>query len=106
MKILLAGASGLIGTEVRAQLDAAHEVRALVRRPTRGPAEYTWDPDAGTLPAPAIAWADAVISLSGASLARLPWTSGYREQILASRARSTGTIAQAIAASTAPPAAW
>lgn len=106
MRLLLAGASGLIGTEVLRALGDDDEARALVRRPTRGPAEYTWDPDGGVLPAEAIAWADAVVSLSGASLARLPWTAGYRETIRASRVRSTGTIARAIAASAEPPAAW
>ncbi|MGM1017284.1 MAG: TIGR01777 family oxidoreductase [Actinomycetota bacterium] len=107
MKILLAGASGLIGTEVKRLLSTTeHRVRSLVRRPTHGGDEFTWDPAAGTIPAAALDWADAVISLSGASLARLPWTRAYKEAILSSRVQATGTIAAGIAASADPPLAW
>lgn len=105
MRILLTGASGLIGTEIARRAADAHEVRRLVRREP-GDGEYRWNPAAGILPAEAVEWADAVISLSGASLARLPWTKRYRTEILRSRTDATGTIAMAIAAASAPPKAW
>lgn len=106
MKILLAGASSLIGSEVRRQARGEHELRVLVRRVARTDDEHSWDPAARTVPAEALQWADAVISLSGAGLARLPWTRGYREEILRSRIDTTATIAQGIAQSDAPPEAW
>lgn len=105
MRILLTGASGLIGTEIARRATDAHEVRRLVRCEP-GDGEYRWNPAAGILPAEAVEWADAVISLSGASLARLPWTKRYRTEILRSRTDATGTIALAIAAASAPPTAW
>lgn len=103
----MAGASGLIGTEVRRQLVRhGHEVRTLVRRPIRDAAEWQWDPAAGQVPAEAIEWADAVIGLSGSNLARLPWTHGYKRTILRSRTGPARTLATAIRASQDPPAVW
>ncbi len=106
MRILLSGASGLIGSEIRRRAEGAHEVRALVRRPSRSTDEYSWDPSAGILPAAAVEWADAVISLSGASLSKLPWTARYRDEIERSRVEATGTIARAVHDSPAPPSVW
>jgi len=109
MRVLLAGASGSIGRAVRSLLaERGHETMTLVRREARRPDERQWRPAVGTVPADAIAWAEGVISLSGAPLTRLPWTKAYREQILASRVASAGALAMAIAGA-APadrPAAW
>ncbi|WP_460784958.1 TIGR01777 family oxidoreductase [Microbacterium tumbae] len=106
MRILLAGASGLIGSEVARHAAGDHEVRALVRRAPSRDHEARWDPADGEIPQRAVDEADAVISLSGASLSRLPWTRGYREEILRSRVTATTTIARAIAASRTPPSVW
>ncbi|WP_243233373.1 TIGR01777 family oxidoreductase [Microbacterium sp. CIAB417] len=106
MRILLVGASGLIGSAVAARAGGVHEVRALVRRDPVDASEHRWDASARTAPAEPIAWADAVISLSGASLSRLPWTARYRAEILRSRVAATSAIARAIAGSEAPPDAW
>ena len=105
MRILLTGASGLVGPEVARRAAGDHEVRRLVRREP-GADEYRWDPSAGTLPTEAIEWADAVISLSGASLARLPWTAEYRAEILRSRTDATGTIARVVSEASSPPQVW
>lgn len=104
MRILLAGASGMIGTAVTHHAQA-HEVRRLVRREAAAE-EYRWDPVRGVIPQEAIEWADAVISLSGASLARIPWTRRYRRLILRSRTETTSTLAAAIERATDPPSAW
>lgn len=106
MRILLVGASGLIGTAVTHRADGAHDVRRLVRRVPHSDSEYRWDPASGVLPPEALEWADAVISLSGASLSRLPWTSRYRAEIRRSRVQTTEAIARGIAAAASPPAAW
>jgi len=94
VKILLTGAHGLIGTALLIRLRAGHECRTVtLREPyTVAPAD--------------IAWADAVISLNGASLGRVPWTPSYRRQIAASRVNATTAIAKAIASSTQPPTVW
>lgn len=104
MRILLAGASGMIGSEVARRIES-HEVRRLVRREA-APGEYRWDPVRGIVAQEAIEWADAVISLSGASLSRLPWTRRYRRVILRSRTESVATLAAGIARAVEPPAVW
>ena len=106
MRILLVGASGLIGSATASLARKAHEVRTLVRRDPIDEAEHRWDAASDSAPAEPIAWADAVISLSGASLSHLPWTARYRDEILRSRVATTAAIAHAIARSEHPPTAW
>jgi len=94
MKILLTGASGLIGSALLGRLQPEHDCRTLtLRQPFAVP------PDA-------IEWADAIISLNGATLSRVPWTADYRRQIAASRINITTAIAAAIAVSPSPPSVW
>lgn len=107
MRILVAGASGFIGTALRRELEAdGHEVRALVRRPARDATEYEWQPAEGRIPIVAVEWADGVVNLSGAYLGRVPWTRAYRREIYFSRVTATRTIARAIAAADDPPRVW
>jgi NAD dependent epimerase/dehydratase family enzyme len=81
MRIVVAGASGLIGAPLVAALrKAGHDVDVLVRREPRAAGEFAWNPDAGELDPHALEGADAVINLSGASIARIPWTNGYRRE--------------------------
>lgn len=99
MRILLAGASGMIGTAVISALRArGDQVTLLVRRPPRGPSEIQWDPASGTLAAGALEGIDAVIGLSGAPVGKLPWTRATRAEILNSRVSATHTLARAIRA--------
>jgi len=104
MRVLIAGASGLIGRELSRQLDAAgHAPVRLVRREALGKNEIRWDPAAQVLDARVLDDVDAVVNLSGASLAHLPWTSGYRTEILQSRLSATRTLTDALGRSTTPP---
>ncbi|MEJ3403402.1 TIGR01777 family oxidoreductase [Rathayibacter sp. YIM 133350] len=104
MRILISGASGFIGGELRRALEAdGHEVVRLVRRPVRGSDEVEWHPEEGAIPGGVMDSIDAVINLSGASLARLPWTPGYKREILASRLRATHTLTDAMRTATSPP---
>ena len=66
--------------------------------------EVGWNPARGELSPEAVAWADAVVSLNGASLTRLPWTKGYRNEILGSRVAATALIAKTIGAARGPEA--
>ena len=107
MHIVVAGASGYVGTELLHHLGAAgHTVVRLVRRDAHGPSESCWSPSSGLVDQRVIDSADAVVNLSGASLARLPWTPRYRREMLASRLTTTSTLASAIARSPAPPAVF
>ncbi|BDZ50154.1 epimerase [Frondihabitans sucicola] len=102
--VLIAGASGLIGTEVSRQLrEGGHTVLKLVRRPTTDPGEFTWSPAAGILDYNLLDRADAVINLSGASLSKLPWTASYKREIRESRVSATRTLAEAMHHAETPP---
>jgi uncharacterized protein (TIGR01777 family) len=104
MRVLVSGASGLIGTELGTQLRAAgHTVARLVRRDPRGADEFRWNPAALSMDESALEGVDAVINLSGASIARLPWTKAYRREILDSRVQATRTLTDAMGRQTTPP---
>lgn len=104
MRILITGASGLIGTAFsRAAAAAGHDVTRLVRQQPRGRGEYAWDPAAGTLDRSAIEGADAVVHLAGEPLADHRWTAERKRRILDSRVQGTGLVARSIATATRPP---
>jgi uncharacterized protein (TIGR01777 family) len=107
LTVVIAGASGMIGSELSSQLTAAgHRVVRLVRRAAVGPDERQWDPTSGLLDADVINGVDAVVNLSGASISRLPWTVSYKKQILSSRLQATSTLATAIGRAAEPPAVF
>lgn len=96
MRIVIAGASGLIGRALTAHLtDGGHQVIRLVRREPAGPDERPWSPGQPLAP-DTLAGVDAVVNLAGASIAKLPWTRATRAEILNSRLRATHTLTQAI----------
>ncbi|WP_088991494.1 TIGR01777 family oxidoreductase [Micromonospora chokoriensis] len=98
MRILLAGASGFLGTRLADRLTAdGHQITRLVRRPPRTPDERQWDPAAGQLDPAAVAEADAVVNLAGAGVGDKRWNDDYRRLIRTSRVDSTTTLATTIA---------
>jgi len=97
MRILIAGASGFLGTHLVDRLhDDGHDVTRLVRRTPEAVDEVSWQPSAGQLDPAAVAAADAVINLAGVGVGDKRWTASYKSQIRSSRVDSTGTIAQVI----------
>jgi uncharacterized protein (TIGR01777 family) len=105
VRVLVSGASGLIGTALVERLRArGDEVTRLVRREARSPGEVRWD--ALTLDPAVMDAVDAVVNLSGATVGRIPWTPAYRRTLLESRVRPTVALAEAIVAAAAPPAVF
>ena len=99
--MLVAGSSGFLGHHlVRHLRHRGDVVRRLVRREPQGPEEFGWDPAAGALDPSAMAGADVVVNLGGASLGRLPWTAAYKDEILRSRVDGTRVLAESIARAT------
>jgi uncharacterized protein (TIGR01777 family) len=97
MKIVISGASGLIGKQLVSQLQQhGHDVVRLVRRAANA-GEIMWDPKAGVLDSSALEGTDAVIHLSGAGIGDKRWTSSYKREILESRTITTSLIANTIA---------
>lgn len=113
-RIVIAGASGMIGRALAERLTASgDEVVRLVRRRAgadRGigarAGEAPWDPAAGVLDPAVLDGADAVVNLSGASTGRLPWTSAYKKVIITSRLDATRTLVDAMHAAAGPPAVF
>ncbi len=104
MRVLVAGASGFIGTELCRQLVAdGHTVLRLSRSAPNGPNQYRWSPSHEFIDPEAVGSADAVINLAGATTGRIPWTTRYKREILYSRVNGTRTLTAAIAAATHAP---
>jgi uncharacterized protein len=105
MRILLAGASGFIGTALGERLRAdGHDTRRLVRREQESVDEIRWDPYGPSLDPALVDDVDAVVNLAGAPLAHWPFTDSYKQTLVASRTNTTRTLAEAIAASDRKPA--
>lgn len=97
MKIVISGASGLIGKPLVASLRKQnHDVIQLVRRSARAN-ESQWNPATGVIDATVIDGADAVIHLSGAGIGDRRWTETYKRELLDSRTKTTALLATTIA---------
>ena len=104
MRVVIAGASGLIGTHLSDVLrHAGHEVVTLVRREPSSAAEVGWDPAARRLDPAALAGSDAVVNLSGAGIGDRPWTRRRIQELFRSRLDATGTLTQAMHRLDVPP---
>lgn len=98
MKLLLAGASGFLGSALRVRLaEEGCEVSRLVRREPVTAAEFRWRPDEGEVDPAAFDGVDVVVNLAGAGVADRLWSEPRRELILSSRVNTTATLATALA---------
>lgn len=98
-RIVLSGASGLIGTElVRVLRERGEDVQVLLRREPNGPGEHYWNPEKMQLDQELLAGADALISLNGTSVGRVPWTAARKAQLWESRISPTRVLSHAIRA--------
>jgi uncharacterized protein (TIGR01777 family) len=104
MRIIMAGASGLIGSDASAHLrSAGHDVLRLVRRAPESADEIRWNPAAGQLDPAHLEGADAVINLAGAGIGDRPWTRGRIGELFRSRLDPTRTLAAAMTKLELPP---
>lgn len=104
LRVLISGASGLIGSALRQRLGAdGHTVSTLVRRAPQAENEFTWAPDAKILDFRLLESVDAVINLGGAPLTRVPWTVSYKAEMVRSRVRSTQALVEAMGMAGSPP---
>lgn len=98
MKILITGASGLIGQALSAELKKqGHSIVAAVRRAPRNDSELQWDPKLGVLSPSAFDGVDAVVHLAGAGIGDKRWTDDYKREVLESRTKSTSLLATTMA---------
>jgi uncharacterized protein len=111
-RVILSGASGMLGTAIRQTLAAKGiPTLQLVRRKAAGDGELEWNPTPD--PAANLAIADpaplegamAAIHLSGANVGAHRWTESYRRKMIASRVDSTRHLAALLAGLRKPPKA-
>jgi uncharacterized protein (TIGR01777 family) len=104
MRVLISGASGLVGTELARQLrEDGHEAIRLVRRAARAADEISWNPSKCEIDPEIMESVDAVVNLAGATTGRIPWTAKYKKEIVSSRIDSTRTLVTAINRAGNPP---
>ena len=98
MRVLISGATGLIATELIAQLKSlGHEPVRLVRREAKSPDEISWNPVKHELADGALENIDAIVNLAGATTGKIPWTKTYKKELIESRIESTKTLVAAMA---------
>src|SRR5262244_483018 len=106
MKILIAGASGLVGSALVPALQATgNEVTRLVRSAPRS-GEIEWHPNQDAINPNTIDGFDAVINLAGESIAEGRWTDEKKRRIHDSRVNGTHLLAEAIAKAAQKPGAF
>ncbi len=98
MKILISGASGLIGSALKTALrERGDRVLSLTRRNARNDSEITWDPSSDTLDPTRLTNIDGVIHLAGENIASRRWSTAQKARIRDSRVRGTTLLAQTLA---------
>ena len=112
MRVLVSGATGLVGRALCASLRTpsavngfAPDVWTLVRPRARGAAarpsarEVAWDPSESRIDLAGVDGFDAVVHLAGAPLGAAPggWSASQKHAILESRRRGTALLAAALA---------
>jgi uncharacterized protein (TIGR01777 family) len=96
-KVLVSGASGLIGSAlVLALQSSGYEVTRLVRGAMAGKGDVPWDPARPLAPESVSAF-DAMVHLAGESIVGR-WTDAKKRRVLESRVQGTRNFAEAAAA--------
>jgi uncharacterized protein (TIGR01777 family) len=105
LTILLAGGTGLIGTELQKFL-REHGYRVVVLSRAGGkrkdpnvkslPENFFWDPSQNEIDREAIEQADVIINLAGAGVADQRWTRARKKEIAESRVNSGKLIVKAL----------
>ncbi len=103
MKIIVTGATGLVGSALIPSLIAdGHSVTCLVRGdnenpPHPGTTAARWNPETGTIDAAALEGHDAAVHLAGENVAEGRWTDEKKKRIRDSREKGTRLIAETLA---------
>ena len=98
MRVVIAGASGFLGTHLTEHLRVGgHEVTHLVRQAPMSSSESQWDPYAGDVDQALIERSDVVVNLAGVNIAGNPHSAKRAQTVLESRVATTDVLARAIA---------
>src|SRR5258708_33984710 len=96
-KILITGASGMIGAQLTEMLLAKnYSVAHLGRKKKGNVPSFVWDVSNGVIDKDALQQTDTIIHLAGANVASSRWTEGRKKEILESRVKSTALLFQTL----------
>lgn len=105
MKVLISGGSGLVGAALTSSLRRdGYTVCRMVRPGSQAAGgDVQWNPLNALVDVPAMEGFDAVVHLSGASIAGERWTSKRKQVLRSSRVDSTRVLVDALAHLNQPP---
>jgi len=96
-KILITGASGLVGTELKKHLTSrGYGVNTLSRKKGNDPNSFVWDVYKGSIDADCLNGVAVIIHLAGEPVADKKWTDERKKQIIDSRVKSTELLFKTI----------
>jgi len=97
MKVLITGASGLIGTALQPRLRAkGHDALLASRSEPKDDSWIQWDPENGFADPSKLEGIDAVVHLAGETVSGLRWTDEKKKAIRNSRVVGTRSVVDAI----------
>lgn len=104
-KIVLSGASGLVGSLLTAFFTTGgHTLTTLVRRqPEPRSNQVRWDPETGDIDAAALEGMDAFVHLSGQNIEQGRWTERRKDAFINSRVASTSLLCRTLLKLKQPP---
>ena len=98
MRLVIAGSSGFLGTQLRASLqNAGHFVVRLVRGTPTAADQVRWSPYDEPLDPEMLDDVDVVVNLAGSPLLGNPHSSRWANELMRSRVETTRVLAEAIA---------
>ncbi|WP_300022303.1 TIGR01777 family oxidoreductase [uncultured Maribacter sp.] len=101
MKVLITGATGLVGSELVSQChDIGYTVNYLTTRKNKIVSKdnyqgFFWDPSKGEIDAKCLDGVSVIINLAGSSISKR-WTSSYKKEIVDSRVNSLDLLKKAL----------
>jgi uncharacterized protein (TIGR01777 family) len=97
MKVLIAGASGLVGSALIPALETEGATVNRLVRTSAGAGEIEWHPNNDQIDAAALEGFEAMINLAGENIAAGRWTDEQKRKIHDSRVNGTHLLSEAIA---------
>lgn len=96
-KILITGASGLIGSVLSEDLSKNHSIVHLGRsKKTSGIPSFVWNVEKKQIDLSAFEGVDTIVHLAGANVGDKRWTKAWKKQILDSRVQSTALLLESL----------